>query len=1106
MALGITSARCTCEFDASNRCICTVDGRATVDSVGDYVIMRNWWSGGNLYGEVLDTKTVYAGDPTTFNYSGSFDNTRPDASEYDIQLNKSGVGPIGTEKVIYPVECEVPCPDPTVSITEVSDRNPESGEVVNFTGYASGGTGHSIVSRKWDFGDGTSSTLSNPSKSWKNTTGSPKSYTVVFTATNDCGKSGSSSTTITVASEVVKTGIEIQFPASLNGKQLIAHGAISTVLDLWWTGPAVHGGLWTKGRATWDNIDSSKKYHISVGDACKESPPIDGVYPEYPDLCAGTFANGDDVVILVRNPGFDFRVYGSGNVHTLSGTSFNVLYLDETSGDIITTAFTGKVCGWLGIPSGTECDAFWAEFYDPIFVANYMSIASTGNDMFGNPRTLSWIDHVAFVASLVGSLPVFNIFPFAGVVKQTLGAITDIVRKVPTLVGSDLVKAGKALADICENSPDTLLGMSKSELDELRAALVKAYGDLEGNRIIDDALATCRWFVRKYHDILDGFRTGAIGDVPVETINEILDHGKTNSDDILDLMDSFSPDELSGLIGKLQDGTHKHPTGTMFESIGNYRGSVSPSDIPKYVTDSCDIASEAMKAPNPAAAADIPKSAQDYASAGKIVEEVGENVGDEIVFATGEFAGKSHTAWKASGKAWQQAFSKKCWGIWNGLSAFYKEEKLYIMMGLALSFATTVLYGLYRYTADDTSEQATTSLSLALFTKGLDRFYWDCKEASEDGRWVDLEAAIKLYASDIDDAEAALARHETVQKENGTYDDFYECLMSHKFSLNGFRHDLDMATNRGTLRVTSNRNEFYAQLDETGDPVYSWKTKEVIFHHVQVGSHSAFIMKAGYTSCTTPSGTVTAGEITTVHCDLVEEVCVPAVPSITAPDKAKVKEGVRFTGSATTESAITYWHWDFDDGTDSHVQSPSHLFWSTRTYTVKLTVTDDCGTAETTHTIVIEGEAPIPPIPPIIPPEEESGNLLINKPINKVNKIECTRAYNAEIFVDNVKVSSKAPFTIAFGTDEYVSGYGGQCGTHTIKVRLDGYQDVEQSWTINNGDDKSWTPEMYLVGYVPPVDKFPINFYIPEGAVLGEPVKVTTVSRIVAGMRRIGGR
>jgi PKD repeat protein len=282
------------------------------------------------------------------------------------------------------------CPDPTVSITSVSNYNPASGEIVNFTSYSSGGTGHSIVSRKWDFGDGTSSILANPSKVWTNTTGPPIAHTVKFTATNDCGKSKSTSTTVTVSSAITKNGIEIQFPSSLNGKQLIAHGAISTILDLWWTGPAVHGGLWTKGRATWDNIDSSKKYHISVGDACKESPPIDDVYPEYPDLCAGTFTDGDDVVILVRNPGFDFRVYGSGNVHTLSGTSFGVLYLDTTSGDIITTAFTGKVCGWLGIPSGTECDAFWAEFYDPIFVANYMSIRATGVDMFGNARTLSW--------------------------------------------------------------------------------------------------------------------------------------------------------------------------------------------------------------------------------------------------------------------------------------------------------------------------------------------------------------------------------------------------------------------------------------------------------------------------------------------------------------------------------------------------------------------------------------------------------------------------------------------------------------------------------------------------------------------------------------------
>jgi len=41
------------------------------------------------------------------------------------------------------------------------------------------------------------------------------------------------------------------------------------------------------------------------------------------------------------------------------------------------------ICGMFGI-SGDECTSFVAETFDPIFIANYISIMRTGKDMFGN--------------------------------------------------------------------------------------------------------------------------------------------------------------------------------------------------------------------------------------------------------------------------------------------------------------------------------------------------------------------------------------------------------------------------------------------------------------------------------------------------------------------------------------------------------------------------------------------------------------------------------------------------------------------------------------------------------------------------------------------------
>ena len=542
--------------------------------------------------------------------------------EQGVTHTAQGLVPVGVEddwelpKLITFIPCQKDitvawrriCPDPTVSITSVSNSNPASGEVVNFEGYASGGTGHTIVSKKWDFGDGTSSTALNPSKSWTNTTGLSKTYTVKFTATNDCLASKSTSMTITVASEAVKTGIEIQFPASMNGKQLIAHGAISTVLDMWWTGPAVHGVLWTKGRCTWDNIDSTKKYVIQTGDACETSLPR-----ETPSVCAGTFIDDDDVVILVRNPGFDFRVYGSGNVHKLSGTSFGVLYLDTTSGDIIDEMFTGKVCGWLGIPSGTECDAFWAEFYDPIFVANYMSIQSTGVDMFGNAKTLSWIDHVAFVASLIGSLPILNIIPIGAVVTRIGTACKTIAKATLSLGVDEALKAGKALVDVCENAPDAIGRMSINEIAELRQALVKVYGDVIGNGYVDDALRASRGFVDKYGDILEEYTRGLVNTIDAHHISNIIEEGIDYPENVVSMFDKVPKDLKDLLIRNLETGgpwgdkTISYPLHNLLDRIhiAKQLPHATPDAINNMTREICKVQKKALSEVDPNVASNI---------------------------------------------------------------------------------------------------------------------------------------------------------------------------------------------------------------------------------------------------------------------------------------------------------------------------------------------------------------------------------------------------------------------------------------------------------------------------------------------------------------------
>ena len=59
-------------------------------------------------------------------------------------------------------------------------------------------------------------------------------------------------------------------------------------------------------------------------------------------------------------------------------------------------------------------------------------------------------------------------------------------------------------------------------------------------------------------------------------------------------------------------------------------------------------------------------------------------------------------------------------------------------------------------------------------------------------------------------------------------------------------------------------------------------------------------------------------------------------------------------GSIAENSTITGWHWDFDDGTTSTLENPTHIFSSGGTYSVHLTITDDKGCSDNiTQTITI---------------------------------------------------------------------------------------------------------------------------------------------------------
>ena len=73
---------------------------------------------------------------------------------------------------------------------------------------------------------------------------------------------------------------------------------------------------------------------------------------------------------------------------------------------------------------------------------------------------------------------------------------------------------------------------------------------------------------------------------------------------------------------------------------------------------------------------------------------------------------------------------------------------------------------------------------------------------------------------------------------------------------------------------------------------------------------------------------------------------------IAAPDEGEVNEKINFSAINFGGTAPFSYEWDFDDGTISDDESPSHYFDSEGDYEVTLTVTDDAGNIETATTII----------------------------------------------------------------------------------------------------------------------------------------------------------
>jgi PKD repeat protein len=94
----------------------------------------------------------------------------------------------------------------------------------------------------------------------------------------------------------------------------------------------------------------------------------------------------------------------------------------------------------------------------------------------------------------------------------------------------------------------------------------------------------------------------------------------------------------------------------------------------------------------------------------------------------------------------------------------------------------------------------------------------------------------------------------------------------------------------------------------------------------------------------------------------------PVVSCSGAPMNGSAPLKVNFIGTASDpDGLITFYHWDFGDGSIADLQNPSHLFLHEGTYTVTLTVTDNnASTASCTMQISVLPQTNYPPNASII--------------------------------------------------------------------------------------------------------------------------------------------
>jgi PKD repeat protein len=137
------------------------------------------------------------------------------------------------------------------------------------------------------------------------------------------------------------------------------------------------------------------------------------------------------------------------------------------------------------------------------------------------------------------------------------------------------------------------------------------------------------------------------------------------------------------------------------------------------------------------------------------------------------------------------------------------------------------------------------------------------------------------------------------------------------------------------------------------NPTYAWDLGDGTFDTGEFVNH-AYAAAGTYTVIMTATGDC-GGPLVVTYDITVYAGCVPVSGAdfSWAPNSPIMGEVVQFTGTVAAGTAPMTYTWDFGDGNAGSGQYPTHAYAAAGTYTVLLTVTNECGEDYATYDIVV---------------------------------------------------------------------------------------------------------------------------------------------------------